>query len=225
MDFRHELKFIMTPTNAHLLKKILGNLMEKDVNGDEHGRYMVRSLYFDTINGSAFFDKLDGVEVRRKYRIRYYNSDPSFIRLESKMKVNDLSHKTQERIDLKTAENLMKGEIENTVLTPDSVLTQFVLEIKVKSLRPSVIVDYQRTAFIHKALDVRITFDENIRSRIYDTALFKTQFGSVEVMEPQEVVLEIKYNEIIPQAIADVIRQVPMTRLAVSKYAYCYNKK
>lgn len=225
MEYRHELKFVMTPTNARLLKKILGNLMEKDINGDEYGRYMVRSLYFDTINGSAFFDKLDGVEYRRKFRIRYYNSDSNFIRLESKIKVNDLSQKTQERIDLKMAEHLMKGEIETVVLKPNSVLTQFALEIKLKGLRPAVIVDYQRTAFIQKALDVRITFDEHIRSRMYDTELFKTSFGSVEVMDPQEVVLEVKYNEIIPQTIADVIRQVPMTRLAVSKYAYCYNKK
>ncbi len=225
MEYRHELKFIMTPTNAHLLKKILGNLMEKDINGDDQGRYMVRSLYFDTIDGGAFFDKLDGVEYRRKFRIRYYNNDPSFIRLESKLKIDDLSQKTQERIDLKTAEQLMKGEIETISLRPNSVLTQFILEIKLKGLRPAVIVDYQRTAFIQKALDVRITFDEHIRSRMHDTELFKTNFGSVEVMDPQEVVLEVKYNQIIPQAIADVIRQVPMIRLAVSKYAYCYNKK
>ena len=225
MEYRHELKFIMTPTNAYLLKKILRNIMELDRNGDANGQYMIRSLYFDTLGGSAFFDKMDGVEYRKKYRIRYYNSNTDFIRIESKMKIDDLSVKKQERIDLKQAQDLIQGQMESIPLKPNSVLTDFVLDIKLHGLRPSVIVDYQRTAFLHLALDVRITFDENIRSRIYDTDLFKTSFASVRVLDPNEVVLEVKYNDIIPQSIADVIKHVPMTRLAVSKYAYCYNKK
>jgi len=225
MEYRHELKFIMTPANALLLKRYLYQLMEIDPNGDDLGRYMVRSLYFDTLGGSAFFDKIDGVEYRKKYRIRYYNNDTDFIRLESKLKIDDLSQKTQERITLDLAQHLMNGEIEEIQLKPNSVLTDFALDIKLNALRPSVIVDYQRTAYLHKALDVRITFDELIRSRVYDTDLFKTDYASITVLEPEEVVLEVKYNDIIPSTIADVIKHTPMTRLAVSKYAYCYNKK
>lgn len=225
MEYRHELKFIMTPANALLLKRYLYQLMEIDPNGDDLGRYMVRSLYFDTLGGSAFFDKIDGVEYRKKYRIRYYNNDTDFIRLESKLKIDDLSKKTQERISLDIAQHLMNGEIEEIQLKPNSVLTDFALDIKLNALRPSVIVDYQRTAYLHKALDVRITFDELIRSRVYDTDLFKTDYASITVLEPEEVVLEVKYNDIIPSTIADVIKHTPMTRLAVSKYAYCYNKK
>jgi len=225
MDYRHELKFIMTPANALLLKRLLDQLMEIDPNGDDLGRYMVRSLYFDTLGGSAFFDKIDGVEYRKKYRIRYYNNETNFIRLESKQKIDDLSKKTQERISLDLAQHLMNGEIEEIELKPNSVLTDFALDIKLNALRPSVIVDYQRTAFLHRALDVRITFDELIRSRVYDTDLFKKDFASIKVLESEEVVLEVKYNDIIPSTIADVIKHTPMTRLAVSKYAYCYNKK
>lgn len=225
MEYRHELKFVMTQTNAYLLKKILSTIMEIDRNGDEFGRYMVRSLYFDTLGGSAFFDKLDGVEYRKKYRIRFYNSNTDFIRLEAKLKIDDLSKKTQEQISLKQATDLMNGCIDTIELKANSVLTDFVLDLKLNALKPSVIVDYQRTAYIHQALDVRITFDEYIRSRIYDTELFKVQFASVNVMDPEEVVLEIKYNEIIPQSIADVIKHIPMNRVAVSKYAYCFNKK
>ncbi len=225
MNYRHELKFIMTPANALLLKRLLFQLMEIDPNGDTLGRYMVRSLYFDTLGGSAFFDKIDGVEYRKKYRIRYYNNDTDFIRLESKLKIDDLSKKTQERISLDLAQHLMKGEIDEIELKPNSVLTDFALDIKLNALRPSVIVDYQRTAFLQKELDVRITFDELIRSRVYDTDLFKTDYASITVLEPEEVVLEVKYNDIIPSTIADVIKHTPMIRLAVSKYAYCYNKK
>jgi hypothetical protein len=215
----------MTPANALLLKRLLFQLMEIDPNGDTLGRYMVRSLYFDTLGGSAFFDKIDGVEYRKKYRIRYYNNDTDFIRLESKLKIDDLSKKTQERISLDLAQHLMKGEIDEIELKPNSVLTDFALDIKLNALRPSVIVDYQRTAFLQKELDVRITFDELIRSRVYDTDLFKTDYASITVLEPEEVVLEVKYNDIIPSTIADVIKHTPMIRLAVSKYAYCYNKK
>jgi hypothetical protein len=225
MEFRHELKFLMHPHDAAVLKKQLSVMMELDLNGDAQGRYMVRSLYFDTLAGSAFFDKLDGVEYRRKYRIRYYNNDTKFIRLESKLKIDDLSSKTQDRITMETAEQLMRGELGPILLNHNSVLSDFILDMKLNGLKPSVIVDYQRTAYLHQSLDVRITFDEQIRSRIYDTQLFKTKFGSVEVLEPGDVVLEVKYDELIPRFIADILRQVPMTRLAVSKYAYCYNKK
>ncbi len=225
MEFRHELKFILNPQDAAILKKNLSQLMTRDPNGDEQGRYMVRSLYFDTIGGDAFFDKLDGVEYRRKYRIRYYNQDTSFIRLESKLKIDDLSNKTQQRLSLQMAEQLMRGEIGSIPLQSDGVLKDFALDMKLNGLRPSVIVDYQRTAYLHQALDVRITFDEYIRSRVFDTQLFKTKFGSVDVLDPGEVVLEVKYDELIPSAVADLLRQVPMIRLAVSKYAYCYNKK
>lgn len=225
MDYRHELKFILNPADAALLKKNLSQMMTLDPNGDFKGRYMVRSLYFDTIGGDAFFDKLDGVEYRRKYRIRFYNHDTSFIRLESKQKIDDLSNKTQQRISLALAQQLMRGEIGSIPLQENSVLTDFALDMKLNGLRPSVIVDYQRTAYLHQALDVRITFDEHIRSRIFDTDLFKTQFGSVDVLDPGEVVLEVKYDDLIPSAVADLLRQVPMVRLAVSKYAYCYNKK
>lgn len=223
--FRHELKFIMSPANAVVLKKNLRALMALDPNANDQGYYMVRSLYFDTLSGRAFFDKLDGVEFRRKYRIRYYNSNTDFIRLESKLKIHDLSQKTQERLDLTLANRLMDRDTSLIDLTTDTVLAKFALDMKLNDLRPAVIVDYQRTAFIHPSLDVRITFDEHIRSRIYDTALFNTEFGSVPVLEPNEVVLEVKYDEIIPQTIAEIIKRVPMIRQAVSKYAYCYNKK
>jgi SPX domain protein involved in polyphosphate accumulation len=223
--FRHELKFIMSPANAVILKKNLRALMALDPNANDHGYYMVRSLYFDTLSGRAFFDKLDGVEFRRKYRIRYYNNNTDFIRLESKLKIHDLSQKTQERLDLALAHRLMDRDTSLIDLRSDTVLAKFALDMKLNDLRPAVIVDYQRTAFIHPSLDVRITFDEHIRSRIYDTALFNTEYGSVPVMAPNEVVLEVKYDEIIPQTIAEIIKQVPMIRQAVSKYAYCYNKK
>lgn len=225
MDYRHELKFILNPQDAAILKKNLSQILEKDPNGDPQGRYMVRSLYFDTIGGDAFFDKMDGVEVRSKYRIRYYNQDTSFIRLESKLKIDDLSNKTQQRISLEMAQQLMRGEIGSIPFQTDSVLSDFALDMKLNGLRPSVIVDYQRTAYLHKALDVRITFDEYIRSRIFDTQLFKTKFGAIDVFDPGEVVLEVKYDDLIPSAVADLLRQVPMIRLAISKYAYCYNKK
>lgn len=225
MEYRHELKFLIAPAEAYLLKNHLSLLMEKDPNGDAEGRYWVRSLYFDTLSGAAFFDKLDGVERRRKYRIRFYNADTDFIRLESKLKIDDLSEKTSVRIDLSLAKALMNGEVYDLRHEQDSVLTSFVTAMKLSGLRPAVIVDYQRTAYWHQALDVRITFDEQIRSRIYDTDLFKPDPISVPVLEEDEIVLEVKYNDIIPTMIADLIRQVPLTRLAVSKYAYCYNKK
>ena len=97
--------------------------------------------------------------------------------------------------------------------------------MKRKHLKPSVIVDYTRIAYTYPISDVRITFDSQIKSGRYDYELFDFELPTISVMEDQNVVLEVKFNEVLPEAIAMILATVPMYRQAVSKFALCRSVK
>lgn len=226
MKLRHELKYVTSPTRAFALRMALSGLMDKDPNGDSDGAYQIVSLYYDTIDGAAFFEKLDGIEYRRKYRIRAYNANRNFFKLECKYKLQDWTAKESETLDPDVVRHLMNGSetsIDPSTLGP--LAQRFVRDVAMMNLKPSVIIQYQRTALVDEALDVRITFDERIRMGSYTTDVFSTEVPLVPVSEEESVVVEVKYNDILPMAIALVIRPMTMQRLAVSKYALGYNKK
>lgn len=221
MKLRHELKFTLHKEAAKLLKSRMAMLLPYDGNADRNGEYMIRSLYFDTPDSSAYYEKMDGVENRKKYRIRYYNQNTGFIRLECKEKFNQMTQKRQVRISLDQAKRFIAGDIEAMDIEGEDLLREFLIEMKTKHLIPSVIVDYRRTAFVMESLDVRITFDETIHSRVFNHDLFEVSHGGVMPMEEVESVVEIKYNDVLPSSIVAVLNSMPMTRQALSKFALC----
>ena len=85
MKLRHEYKFSINEADDYIVSNRLRKLFKHDEFADEFGNYRVSSLYFDTPNDKALRQKLDGVSEREKFRIRYYNDDLSFIRLEKKI--------------------------------------------------------------------------------------------------------------------------------------------
>lgn len=223
--YRHEIKYIIGPNQAKILKQRLAMIMQVDQNSifKDH-TYLIRSLYFDTPTSSAYYEKLDGVLYRSKYRIRIYNGDDSFIRLERKLKHNQLTSKDQIKITRETAEALIAGNVDDIV--PDGkLLEEFIRDMKLKVLRPSVIVDYRRLAFTYPVSDVRITFDSMLKSGRYQYDLFDEDIPTYHVMPEQETVLEVKFNEFLPDHIAKVLMTVPMFRQAVSKFAICRSIK
>lgn len=224
--YRHELKFTLTKSQAEILKQKLALLMEVDTNSvNEDHTYFIRSLYFDDVYDSAYYEKIDGLEKREKYRIRIYNSDDSFIRLERKEKNRDLTHKKQTKITKEQCLAFMEGNFEGIDLSGDELLRDFAIKQKLHQIRPSVIVDYKRLAYIYPVEETRVTFDEDIRSGRFQNNLFDYDILTFDVLEPNEVVLEVKFNEAIPSHIASVIMTIPMIRQAVSKFALCKEKK
>ncbi len=225
-QYRHELKFILNETEANILKYRLSLLMDVDKNSvNEDHTYFIRSLYFDDVYDTAYYEKVDGVEEREKYRIRIYNQDDSFIRLERKEKNRDLTYKKQAKITKEQCLKFMNGDFDEVDLGEDSLVREFAIKQKLKQIRPSVIVDYKRLAYTYPVEDTRITFDEEIRSLKYAKNLFDPNLLSFDVLEPKEVVLEVKFNNAIPSHIASVIGSIPMIRQAVSKFALCREKK
>lgn len=218
MKYRHELKYIISSNQAEILKQRLGLIMDIDKNTiDNSQNYLIRSLYFDDVFSNSYYEKLDGVLYRKKYRIRIYNHDESFIRLECKYKHNNMTSKEQAVISKELCLNLMNQEENFT--TDNPFVNRFIAEMKMKHLVPSVIVDYQRVAFTYPISDVRITFDSHIQSGRYHYDLFDDTKSLYDVIENNMVVLEVKFNEILPSHIALILSTIPSFRQAVSKFA------
>ena len=223
--YRHELKFKISNSAAEVLKQKLSLVMDVDSNAYyDDGSYLIKSLYFDDINSKSYYEKLDGVLYRKKYRIRIYNNDERFIRLEKKMKHNNWTAKEQMLISKDIYSKIIKGKI-NEIDSPEGLLLEFITAIKNEGLIPSIIVLYHRKAFTYPISDVRITFDSNIQSGLYNYDLFDEDAPVYTVDEKGKQVLEVKFNEVLPLHIANILNDIPSCREAVSKFALCRSIK
>ena len=223
--YRHELKFKISNNAAEVLKQKLSLILGKDKNAYySDGSYLIKSLYFDDRDSSSYYEKMDGVLYRKKYRIRMYNDVDSFIRLEKKMKHNNYTAKEQMLISKDIYSKILNGKVDE-IDNPEGLLLEFITNYKTKGLVPSVIVEYHRTAFTYPISDVRITFDSSIQSSLYNYDLFNTSYPRYNVDEPGKQVLEVKFNEVLPLHIANILNDIPACREAVSKFAICRSIK
>ena len=222
--YRYELKYLLNSSKAIILKKKLSLIMEHDANTID-GYYFIRSLYFDDVNNTAYYEKIDGLEEREKYRIRFYNFDHSYIMLELKGKKNNLTYKRQDRITEEEYNEIINQNYGKINIDNRKVLEDFINKAKRKNLIPSIIVDYNRQPFIYPVEDVRITFDEDISSGRFNYDLFSENLLPFRAIEANEIILEVKYNNFLPSTIKKVLDTVPKTRIAMSKFALCKEKK
>lgn len=223
--YRHELKFKISNSAAEVLKQKLSLILKKDKNAYySDGSYLIKSLYFDDLDSSSYYEKMDGVLYRKKYRIRIYNNNDEFIRLEKKMKHNTYTAKEQMLISKDIYSKILNGKIDE-IENATGLLEEFITNSKVKHLVPSIIVLYHRTAFTYPISDVRITFDSNIQSGLYSYDLFNKDVPMYDVSESGKQVLEVKFNEVLPLHIANLLNDIPSCKEAVSKFAICRSIK
>ena len=221
IPLRHELKYFITPAELNVLRSSLKPVMQLDPNGNENNEYHIRSLYFDTINDDALEEKIAGVGNRKKYRIRIYNFSDRVIKLECKSKYGDLISKQSVSIPRELADQLIAGDPEGLQRMRHPLLHDVYREMKTRLLRPVVIVDYIREAYIHPAEEVRITFDKQIRTGLYQTAMFDASIPTYPVFDDPVEVLEVKYDEFLPTYMQAILSGVTAQRSAVSKYTWC----
>ena len=195
--------------------------MQLDPNGDENNEYHIRSLYFDTINDDALEEKIAGVGNRKKYRMRIYNFSDKVIKLECKSKYGDLISKQSVSIPRDLAEQLIAGDPDGLQRMRHPLLHDVYREMRTRLLRPVVIVDYIREAYIHPAQDVRITFDKQLRTGMYSSDMFNPMLPTFPVFDDPVEILEVKFNEFLPTYIQSIISGVTAQRSAVSKYTWC----
>lgn len=218
MKYRNEIKYTINHNQATILKNRLKLLLSMDKYAyNDDGSYYIKSLYFDDIDNSAYYEKIDGVLFRSKYRIRTYNNNDSYIFLERKIKNDNKTGKEKCLISKDVYSKILNGKI-NEIETDNKLLEKFIVDMKIKRLSPSVVVGYKRTAFVYPISNVRITFDENVASGGKNYELFNSNGPSCKVLEPGLVVLEVKYDDILPKMIADIIGSIALGREAVSKF-------
>ncbi|MDY5349571.1 MAG: polyphosphate polymerase domain-containing protein [Candidatus Ventricola sp.] len=221
IPLRHELKYLITPAELSVLRGVLKPITQFDPNGDENNEYMIRSLYFDTINDDALMEKIAGVGNRKKYRIRIYNFSDRVIKLECKSKYGDLISKQSVSIPRDLAEQLIAGDPEGLQRMRHPLLHDVYREMRTRLLRPAVIVDYVREAYLHPAQEVRITFDKQLRTGLYSTDIFNPSLPTYPVFDDPVEVLEVKYDEFLPAHLQTVLSGITAQRSAVSKYTWC----
>ncbi len=220
--YRHEFKYLISTADARLLKLRLKHIMEPDPHVGPSGRYTIRSLYFDDFYHSAFYEKVDGINVRAKYRIRVYNYTLKTIKLEKKEKLGNLTRKTAQTIERSDAKALQNLSIPEEMGRGD-LLDELQLKIRSEGVRPMVLVDYDRTPFICRDGNTRITLDENLRTKPFCTNLTASPAGMIPVLEKGQVILEVKYDDFLPGYLADALRDIPKANMAISKFALCMN--
>ncbi len=217
---RHEDKYYISRAAYYQLKARLDAGLYKDSHiTHPDGKYFIRSLYFDDYNRSGLRDKVEGVETREKFRIRFYDLDDSFIRLEAKQKWDHMTRKLSATLTRDKADRLLRGDTWWMYNEEQPLLRNFYLKTRTRLLRPTVVVDYYREAYVFE--DVRLTFDSDIRSGRFSFDLFDSSLATVPVMPSDRLVLEVKYDEALPYSIKQLLKTVPLARCAISKYALC----
>ena len=219
MEYRHEIKHFITPADAVAIKNNLRAVADMDPHAQKDGAYRIRSLYFDDLNNTALWEKLDGVNERRKFRIRYYNSDLSYIMLECKMKRDNVGCKLQERLTEEEVRRIQAGDIAWMVTSGRPLLTVLYVEMKTRGLRPRTVVEYMRVPFVYGPGNVRVTIDWNIRTG--PPAQFLDPCGLTLPVEGNPMLLEVKWDEYLPGVIRRATALKGRGPTAFSKYAAC----
>ena len=196
-QFRHEAKYLIGLKEKALLTQRFESILNLDRHA-QNGGYTIRSLYFDDYWNSSYEEKAAGILMRKKYRIRIYNFSDRSIKLERKKKF--------------------------VLHSPHPLCREFYFECVTNVMRPRVIVDYEREPWVYDAGTVRLTFDSNVRAAVGSYDIFDPNLPTIPVLPEGKLVFEVKYTEMQPQIIKDIIPPGASEFIAVSKYVLCYEK-
>jgi len=219
--YRNELKYFISSASAHILSHKLRNICSTDGNADSDGRYRVTSLYFDDYADSAVSANLGGDARRKKFRIRVYNGSDTLIRLERKSKNGTGCKKDTAILTKGQYEMLLSGQYDFLQASRDPVMLDLYTSIQTRLLRPKVIVDYMREAYVYGPGNVRITLDRHVRSSIGNVDLFRSDGMFAPAMDTRDIILEVKYTGFLPRHIAEMVQQSHSLRQSASKYTMC----
>ncbi len=221
VKYRHEYKYICDAMQRAVLKTRVAGIMKRDPHAGADGSYRIRSLYFDDLGDRCYYENESGIGERDKYRIRIYNNDNSRITLEKKSKNRGMTLKTSCRITEELCRQLMNGQ--NVFITGDMPDKQkeILLEMRQKGMRPVVIVEYVRYPFVETNGNVRVTFDEAVGSSNMIADFFKPDICIRPIMEKGQGILEVKWDEYLPDYLKNHIQPDSLRLSSFSKYYLC----
>lgn len=218
-NYRHEWKHEIGYCDLLAIRARLRAFMRPDPHAKD-GHYLIRSLYFDNPGDKALREKVDGVNRREKFRIRYYNNDPSVIHLEKKSRLNGLGTKFSANLTKEQAQAIVDGDLDWMLRSDAPLVRELYCKMIYQGLRPRTIVDYTREPFVYGPGNVRVTFDYDIRTGLACTDFLNPRCVTVPAGDAP-IILEVKWDAFLPSVIRDAV-QTPGCRVgAFSKYAQC----
>ena len=219
IHYRHEWKHELNYLDLLTIRQRLRAVMEPDPHA-VGGKYLIRSLYFDNPDDKALQEKVDGVNLREKFRIRYYNGDPSVIHLEKKSKRNGLGTKYSASLTGEEAQAIVDGDLDWMMDSGRPLVQELYCKMRYQRLRPKTIVDYTREPFIYRPGNVRVTFDYNIRTGMSCTDFLNPKCITIPAGD-SPILLEVKWDEYLPEIIRAAVQTPGRRDTAFSKYAQC----
>ena len=217
--FRHEWKHEINAGDSVAVQQRMLAVARPDPHA-VNGKYKIRSLYFDTPEDKALREKIDGVNAREKFRIRYYNDDTSFIHLEKKSKLNGLCSKESAPLTKEEAQAIVDGDLDWMIKSPHQLVVELYAKMRAEGLKPMTIVDYTRIPFVYDPGNVRVTLDYDIRTGLAGTNFLDPDCATVPAGDPV-IILEVKWDAFLPDTIRHAVQLESRRAGAFSKYAQC----
>ena len=220
-EYRHEYKYYIPTQKLLCIKNQIEPIMFRDMHVGNDESYTIRSLYFDDYENSGFYENENGVDPREKFRLRIYNGDASLIKLELKQKYMGKTRKQSCIIPQALCESIINGNNYFAADIDSPVYRKFYIQQTTKFLRPKVIVEYERIPYIYPDGNVRITFDLNIRSCINIRSFLAPNIMTRSVMPTGQNILEVKFDELLPDFIHQSVQTEKLQQTNFSKYYIC----
>ena len=221
--YRHEYKYIINEVQENILYTLAQGILLRDPHVQQDGMYTIRSLYFDDPYDSCYYENMNGTDPRSKFRIRYYNRDTTRIRLEKKAKCRGMTNKSSCSLTEAECFQLMQGQYILPTEDMPEKKAELLREMQTRLLQPKVIVTYDRIPFVYTAGNVRVTFDKNITASKEISSFLKGDYRQRPIMAYSQNVLEVKWDELLPLHIQEILQLDTLQGSAFSKYYMCRN--
>lgn len=214
---RQEQKYLCNLEQALRLKSQLSKVIAEDPNNHSSG-YKVRSLYFDTLVDSDFYEKGDGIENRKKVRLRIYHPNDEIAFLEIKQKQGKYQRKRSLKVSRQDALSLCKGDYSVLLYYKEDFAKECYVLMNEQLYRPKVIIEYQRFAYQLDMNETRITLDSNLYSTSSSFNLFDENLVMNEFFDQSGLILEVKFNDYLLSYVKELIQLENASLLSISKY-------
>lgn len=220
-EFRYEIKYLISEQACNILHYRLNKIMSNDVHTDENGNYCIRSLYFDDDKDAGYYENINGVDPRKKYRLRFYVGNSNLVKLEMKEKIHSMTKKTACSISEEQVAGLLENGIFGYDLNMPPLLKRFYYDVRCQGLKPKIIVEYDRTPYIYNVGNVRVTIDKDIRASSNLNMFRKTGISFRPVMPIGMHILEVKYDYFLPDFVRECVFMDGVIHTDYSKYCMC----
>lgn len=216
-NMRSELKYQIPIHNFTLNQSVLRHVLDEDVHNTATG-YLVRSLYFDTLQDDDLADKLQGLHQRRKIRLRTYSPDADQAKLELKEKIGNRQRKQYLLLSRQEATEMIQGNYAVLAERTEPLAAYLYGLMLTKLYRPKCIVEYRRIAYQAPTNQIRMTFDFELKATESNLNLFDPKLATHPIARQDQVIFEVKYQNFLLSYLRDLIHAFDRTETSVSKY-------